>query len=230
MATDGFKQWCIIELFGHTRVAGLLTEARWPPGFARLEIPGDDKHQPSTHFYNPTSFFGLHPVTEEIARNVCANCRPEVVHPWEMPIQPRLPAKAACDHCGEQDCEGECVEEEEPYYERAEICAHLGQTCTPPCEYADPGECPKFAHAQPETDPAPPEPPPVAMHTSDAPPATPPAEPASLPSDATLPSSKPPKPVQRGMIACSRCGQTGEMRDGSVCSVCQGSGSDVMPF
>lgn len=80
----GFQQWCVVELFGHQRFAGLLTQADWPPGFGRLDIPATPGHDAVTQLVNPSSIYRLTPTTQEIATAVAASCRPEPVHRWEL--------------------------------------------------------------------------------------------------------------------------------------------------
>lgn len=87
----GFQQWCVVELFGHQRFAGLLTQADWPPGFGRLDIPATPGHEAVTQLINPSSIYRLTPTTEAIATAVAAQCRPEPVHRWELPAAGEKP-------------------------------------------------------------------------------------------------------------------------------------------
>lgn len=81
-----FAQWAIIELMGHRRLAGYLTEQEIAGrGFLRLEVPG----QPAaTQFYSPAAVYCLTPTTEDIARAVAKGSRPEPVQRWELPAAP----------------------------------------------------------------------------------------------------------------------------------------------
>jgi len=83
-----FDEWCVVELFGHQRFAGHLSQAAWPPGFGRLEIPATNGHPAVTQLINPSSIYRLTPTTEEIATAVAVACRPEPVHRWELPAAP----------------------------------------------------------------------------------------------------------------------------------------------
>ena len=81
-----FKSWCIIELMGHRRLAGLLSEQEIAGhGFLRLDVPGPDGATVATEFYSPASVYGIHPVEERIARAVAVANRPEPVTRWELP-------------------------------------------------------------------------------------------------------------------------------------------------
>ena len=78
-----FAEWVILELMGHRRLAGFLSEQEIAgKGFLRLEIPG----QPgATQLYNPTSVYCITPTTEAIARAVAATSQPSPVQRWELP-------------------------------------------------------------------------------------------------------------------------------------------------
>jgi hypothetical protein len=82
-----FAEWVIIELMGHRRLAGFLTEQEIAgKGFLRLDIPG----QPgATQLYNPTAVYAITPTTEDIARAVAATSQPAPVQRWELPAAPR---------------------------------------------------------------------------------------------------------------------------------------------
>lgn len=80
-----FGQWCIAELFGHRRAAGYVVQAQFPAGWVRLEIPEVNGHPAVTQLYNPSALYGLHPVSEAIARQAAASFRPQPVQRWELP-------------------------------------------------------------------------------------------------------------------------------------------------
>lgn len=77
-----FKGWCILELMGHRRLAGLVQDAELAGGaFIRIDIPSTP---PATQFYAPGAVYCITPTTEEIARAVAAKARPEPVAEWEL--------------------------------------------------------------------------------------------------------------------------------------------------
>ena len=86
--SDGtFAQWVIIELLGHRRLAGYLTEQQIAgTAFLRLDVPADP---PVTQYYAPGSVYAITPTTEEIARKVTETCRPRPAQRWELePARP----------------------------------------------------------------------------------------------------------------------------------------------
>lgn len=76
---EAFGEWVILELMGHRRLAGYLTEQEIAgKGFLRLEM--DD----ATQFYSPSAVYCITPTTEELARKVAATSRPQPVTRFEL--------------------------------------------------------------------------------------------------------------------------------------------------
>lgn len=83
--TETFDSWAVLEVMGHRRLAGKVTEqliAGMP--FLRIDVPMDGD-QMTTQFYAPSSVYCLTPTTEEIARAVARRNQPEPVFRWELP-------------------------------------------------------------------------------------------------------------------------------------------------
>ncbi len=80
-----FSGWVILELMGHRRLAGFMTEQEIAGvGFLRIDLPEDNDHVPATQFYAPSSVYAITPTTEEVARAVAQHGRPEPVQRWEL--------------------------------------------------------------------------------------------------------------------------------------------------
>ena len=81
-----YAEWSILELLGHRRLAGYVTEQEIAgKGFLRIDIPGPDATT-VTQFYSPDSVYGLTPTTEEIARRVATRSSPAPVARWELAL------------------------------------------------------------------------------------------------------------------------------------------------
>lgn len=94
-----FDTWAILELMGHRRLAGKVTEAAIGGGsFIRIDVPGKEDGVVATQFYSPSAIYCITPTTEEIARGVAASCHMEPVHQWEMPLL--KPPAGVCWFCG----------------------------------------------------------------------------------------------------------------------------------
>lgn len=84
---EPFAEWVILELMGHRRLAGYLTEQEIAGrGFLRLNVPdtGDNDAPLISQLYNPQSVYCITPTTEAFARQVAAGSRPAPVTRWEL--------------------------------------------------------------------------------------------------------------------------------------------------
>ena len=85
-AGGGFDNWCLVELFGHQRIVGRVTEAVLAGGaFLRVDVPGSVDGKGFTRFYSPGAIYGISPVSEDIARAMVASNRHEPVSRFELP-------------------------------------------------------------------------------------------------------------------------------------------------
>jgi hypothetical protein len=88
--SDSFAEWVVLELLGHRRLAGYLTEQQIAgASFLRLDIPGRASEGGATQYYSPGSVYAITPTTEEIARAVAVDNMPAPVQRWELPAPPR---------------------------------------------------------------------------------------------------------------------------------------------
>jgi hypothetical protein len=82
--SDSFEQWAILELMGHVRLAGKVTEEEhFGAKLGRIDIPNGDGF--TTQWFSGGSIYRLTPTTEAIARGVALRNQPEPVHRWELP-------------------------------------------------------------------------------------------------------------------------------------------------
>jgi len=76
--------WGIVELMGHVRLAGRVTEEiHFGHALGRIDIPQPDGTF-STMFFGGGSIYRLTPTTEEIARAVAATIQPAPVQRWQL--------------------------------------------------------------------------------------------------------------------------------------------------
>lgn len=89
-----FDQWAIVELMGHVRVAGRVTEEEhFGAKLGRVDIPTHDGGF-ATQFFGGGSVYRLTPCAEEVARAVALRNQPEPVHRWELPAPKAAPIVA----------------------------------------------------------------------------------------------------------------------------------------
>jgi hypothetical protein len=97
---EGFDSWAIVELMGHVRIAGRVTEEeRFGCKMGRIDIPGPDG-QFVTQYFGGSSVYRVTPTTEEIARAVAVRNQPEPVHQWEMPKGLKPAREVELDYVG----------------------------------------------------------------------------------------------------------------------------------
>lgn len=80
-----FDQWAILELMGHVRTAGRVTEEEhFGAKLGRIDVPqADGKYV--TQLFGGASVYRLTLVSEEAARAVALANKPHPVQSWEMP-------------------------------------------------------------------------------------------------------------------------------------------------
>ncbi|MEO8602657.1 MAG: acetyltransferase [bacterium] len=81
----GFEGWAILELMGHRRLAGHLSEqVVGGASLIRIDVPHGPADAQTTQFYSPAAVYCITPTTEEVARLVAAKCRLTPVHSYEL--------------------------------------------------------------------------------------------------------------------------------------------------
>lgn len=82
--TGRFKEWAVIEMFGHRKVAGLVTEVELAGAtLLRVEVPGEPDVKPQ--FVGGKSVYNLSLETEQRCRAYASRNPPEVLSRYELP-------------------------------------------------------------------------------------------------------------------------------------------------
>jgi hypothetical protein len=85
-APERFEAWAVVELLGHRRLAGRVTEQTIAgSGFLRIDIPGEGDVFQQTHLVNPSSIYAITRVSEETARVAALASVPEPISVWQLP-------------------------------------------------------------------------------------------------------------------------------------------------
>ena len=89
---ERFDQWVILELMGHRRLAGHLTEQEIAgSGFLRLDIPADaGEGWKATQYYAPGAVYAITPTDESTARLCAAAWVEPPVTEWDLQRLKRL--------------------------------------------------------------------------------------------------------------------------------------------
>lgn len=81
-----FQEWAIVELFGHQKIAGRVSEATIAGGaFIRVDVPAINEYPAFTRFFGPGAIYSINPTTEAIAKAAAAYHRSEPVQRYELP-------------------------------------------------------------------------------------------------------------------------------------------------
>lgn len=77
---ERFEQWAIIELFGHQRIAGLVSEQTiGGNSFVRVDVPQDGDDQGYTKLYGNGAIYAMTFVDEETGRAAAAQFAPRPI-------------------------------------------------------------------------------------------------------------------------------------------------------
>ena len=86
-----FDSWAVVEIMGHSRFAGRVTEqAIGGCAFVRIDVPQIGDRLPFTKLFGQGSIFSITPCSEELARQVAAECAVRPVQVYAPSVQPRL--------------------------------------------------------------------------------------------------------------------------------------------
>ena len=81
-----FEGWAILELMGHRKLAGHVTEATVAgAAMIRIDVPQGD--ETVTQFYAPHALYALTPTTEEVARAFGGN-QVAPISRWDLKTLP----------------------------------------------------------------------------------------------------------------------------------------------
>lgn len=86
---ETFEFWTVVELFGHQKIAGRLTEK--PKGsviFFQIDVPDDKDGFAYSRIINASSIYAINPTDEETVRRICKKCPFDTNRP-AIPYVPR---------------------------------------------------------------------------------------------------------------------------------------------
>lgn len=86
MSVETFDQWCVVELFGHSRISGRVTEQTiGGTSFVRVDVPDTSENKGFTKFFGSGAIYAMTPTDEQTAR-VAAEAfnAPPPIKQWEL--------------------------------------------------------------------------------------------------------------------------------------------------
>jgi hypothetical protein len=85
MEAEKFDLWCVVELFGHTQVAGRCTEQNVAGGnMLRVDIPDTSGGKGFTRFLSSGAIYAINPVSEDVGRQIAENLQIQPVTVWDV--------------------------------------------------------------------------------------------------------------------------------------------------
>jgi hypothetical protein len=90
--SEKFEAWGIVELMGHQRIAGRISEQVIGSGnLLRVDVP-DGEEQFRTVFYGSSAIYALHVTDEAAARAACKGMGTRPAYAWELERLQKLPS------------------------------------------------------------------------------------------------------------------------------------------
>src|SRR6478752_9925278 len=87
-----FDEWALVELFGHARIVGRVTEATIAGGaFIRVDVPDKDGNTLFTRFFGPGAIYSMSPIGRDMAIALALRQSAEPVKQYALPCQIEAP-------------------------------------------------------------------------------------------------------------------------------------------
>ena len=96
----GFEQWAIVDVMGHQRYVGHVTEQVIAGcGFVRVDVPATSDQPAWTKLVGTGSIYAITPVSEEIARKMAERSQNPPIDAYDLPprLEPAMPEADCTD-------------------------------------------------------------------------------------------------------------------------------------
>lgn len=105
MDSESKEMWALVELFGHNRICGKVTEAELGGGsLIRVDVPAVKDKQPITKYYNVKAIYGITPVDEATALRMAESIDAAPISSYSIDLEiARRKALGPGDDQGEMD-------------------------------------------------------------------------------------------------------------------------------
>ncbi len=85
MNEEKFDLWCMVELFGHQRIAGKCTEQNVAgTNMLRVDVPKTKKQPAFTRILSSGSIYAINPISEEVAVKLAETLEVAPITPWQV--------------------------------------------------------------------------------------------------------------------------------------------------
>jgi len=85
MAQEKFDLWAIVELFGHSKIAGHITEQNIAgTNMLRVDVPETSKNIAFTRFFGSSAIYAINPVDEQTATHFAEQLQVAPIQSWDI--------------------------------------------------------------------------------------------------------------------------------------------------
>ena len=85
MQEQKFEINAVVELFGHSRMAGKVTEQTiGSASFVRIDVPETSTQPKFTRLVNPSAIYAINPVTEEVMLQMAEGITAKPIDSWDI--------------------------------------------------------------------------------------------------------------------------------------------------
>lgn len=82
---ENFEAWAMIELFGHNRISGLVSEQNiGGASFVRVDVPETTQQPAFTRTFNPSAVYAFNWCDEQTARNFAESFQQKPVMVYDI--------------------------------------------------------------------------------------------------------------------------------------------------
>jgi len=83
--TEKIDFWAIVELFGHSKIAGRCTEQNIAgTNMLRVDVPETPNNPPFTRFLGSSAIYAINPVDETTARAIAERLQVQPIESWNI--------------------------------------------------------------------------------------------------------------------------------------------------
>ena len=87
MNTEKIELFAVVELFGHQRIAGKVTEQAFGSStFVRIDVPETHQQPKFTRLVNPSAVYAINPVTEDVMITMANSIQQKPIDAWDVRV------------------------------------------------------------------------------------------------------------------------------------------------
>jgi hypothetical protein len=80
-----FDCWCIVELFGHAKIAGRCTEQNIAgTNMLRVDVPETEGQPAFTRFFGSSAIYAINPVDETTCKHIAGQLQIKPIEAWNI--------------------------------------------------------------------------------------------------------------------------------------------------